>query len=245
MSQSLAVIIPTFNEAENITKLIRQIRSYIGPNDKIIIVDDNSPDGTGKIVEKYAKNGKNIYVIHRKGKEGRGSAVIAGFKLAQKFNPDYYLEMDADFSHKPEDIVRLLSKIKEGRDVVIGSRYLSKSQILNWPLQRKVFSKFANFYARAALGVPISDYTNGFRIYSKKAAEFLLSQNLVSKGYIVLSETAYKLNRENFKFSEIAITFVNRKRGQSNTTFSEIKNAFLGILRIRFPAIFNRPQKSI
>lgn len=240
MKQLLAVIIPTYNEAENIISLVKKVRSYIGKSDKIIVVDDNSPDGTGKIVEKYAKNAKNIYVIHREGKEGRGSAVIAGFALAQKFKPDYYLEMDADFSHKPEDVPRLLSEIKKGSDVVIGSRYLEKSRILNWPPQRKVFSKFANFYARVALGVPISDYTNGFRIYTRKAAEFLLSQNLVSRGYIVLSETAYKLDRENFKFGEIATTFVNRKRGQSNTTFSEIKNAFLGILKIRFPEIFNR-----
>lgn len=240
MSQTLAIVIPTFNEAENITKLIREVKNNVGPGDKIIVVDDNSPDGTGQIVQNLRKRITNTYIIHRKGKEGRGSAVIAGFKFARKFNPDYFVEMDADFSHKPEDIPRLLAKIQKGADIVVGSRYLAGAKIINWPPQRRIFSKFANFYARLILNVKISDYTNGFRIYSKAAVDFLLSQKLIAKGYIVLSETAYLLSRNNFSFAEIAITFVNRKRGQSNTTFSEIKNAFLGVLKIRFPEIFNR-----
>lgn len=165
--------------------------------------------------------------------------MFAGFKFAKKLNPDYYLEMDADFSHKPQDIPRLLKEIKNGYEVVIGSRYLPASKILNWPLQRRIFSKLANFYARLILGVPISDYTNGFRVYSKKATDLLLSQNLVSKGYIVLSETAYKLNKVGFSFGQIPIVFVNRKRGQSNTNFGEIIDAFLDILKIRFQKIFN------
>lgn len=242
MRIKLAVIVPTFNERENIASLIEAIKKNISTSDTIIIVDDNSPDGTGKVVEAAAKKLKNVFVIHRKGKNGRGSAVIDGFKYAKKFSPDFYIEMDADFSHKPEDIQRLLKEIEKGKDIVIGSRYLPKSEILNWPLTRKIFSKLANFYAKVILEVPISDYTNGFRIYSKKATEFLLSQNLISKGYIVLSETAFKLHRQNFSFGEIAITFVNRKRGQSNTTIAEIKNAFIGVLKIRFPKIFNRRE---
>lgn len=235
----LVVIIPTFNESENIKSLVGEVKKHLTNDSRIIVVDDNSPDGTGKVADDMAGKIKNVHVIHRKGKGGRGSAVVDGFKFAKKFLPDYYIEMDADFSHKPEDIPRLLKEIKKGSDVVIGSRYLPKSEIQNWPPQRKVFSKFANFYARLILAVPISDYTNGFRIYSAKATEFLLSQKLISSGYIVLSETAYKLHKENFSFGEIAITFVNRKRGQSNTTFTEIKNAFLGVLKIRFPKVFN------
>jgi len=231
---SLAVVVPTFNEADNVAQLIEAIFRNISPSDKIIIVDDNSPDGTGRIADKIAKKKKNLIVIHRQGKSGRGSAVWAGFKAAQKFNPTLYIEMDADFSHKPQDIRRLLSAIKEGPDVVVGSRYLQKSKIYNWPITRRIFSKLANCYAELILKVGISDYTNGFRIYHKPAVNYLLSQKLVSPGYILLSETAYRLKKASFKFDEIPIVFVNRKRGVSNLNLNEIKNAFLGIFKIRF-----------
>lgn len=239
-SKTLAIIIPTYNESENIAKLIAQVKSHIKPGDKIIIVDDNSPDGTGKIADKLAKNIKNVHVLHRKGKGGRGSAVFEGIRFSSKFSPDYYIEMDADFSHKPEDIPRLLKKTREGFDIVIGSRYLPKSRIENWPPQRTIFSKLANLYAKIVLGVPITDYTNGFRIYSKAAGDFLLKETLVTRGYILLSETAYKLKNGGFSFAEIPTIFVNRKRGQSNTNLKEIADAFFGVLKIRFPEIFNR-----
>lgn len=231
----MAVIIPTYNESDNIKKLIQAVKSHIGRQDKIIIVDDNSPDGTGQIAAKLAAKIKNLEVVHRKGKEGRGSAVLAGFKYVQKFSPDYLIEMDADFSHKPQDLPRLKRAIGRGGDVVIGSRYLAKSRIYNWPLTRRIFSKLSNFYASLVLNVPISDYTNGFRIYSQKAIHFLLSQKLESRGYILLSETAYKLHRAGFKFGQVPIVFVNRKRGASNLNISEIKNAFWQVLKIRFP----------
>lgn len=231
----IAVVIPTYNEADNIKKLIQSVKSHTDRQDKIIIVDDNSPDGTGQIVTKLAAKMKNLEVVHRKGKGGRGSAVLAGFWAAQKFSPDYFIEMDADFSHKPKDLPRLKQAIGREGDVVIGSRYLAKSRIYNWPLTRRIFSKLSNFYARFVLNVPISDYTNGFRIYSQKAMDFLLSQKHQSRGYILLSETAYKLHRAGFKFGQIPIVFVNRKRGVSNLNVSEIKNAFWQVLKIRFP----------
>lgn len=229
----IAVVVPTFNEADNIASLVREIRNNINYGDKIIIVDDNSPDGTAKIAEKLAEKYNNVFLIQRKGKSGRGSAVFEGFKFARKFSSSYYLEMDADFSHRPGDIPRLLKAVKN-RDIVIGSRYLAKSRIFNWSIRRRVFSKLANIYAKVMLGVPISDYTNGFRIYSNDAIEFLFSQKLKSRGYILLSETAYKLHRSGFKFGEISIVFVNRKRGASNLDFSEIKNSFFSIWLIRF-----------
>ena len=236
----VAVVVPTFNEAQNIEVLAKTVRKNISKDDIIIIVDDNSPDGTGRIADKIAQKIKNVRVIHRKDKSGRGSAVFDGFKLAKKFSPDFYLEMDADFSHKPEDISRLLAKINEGYDIVIGSRYLPKSKIENWPLTRKLFSRAANLFAKLVLGVPISDYTNGFRIYSRKSADFLLGEKLVTKGYILLSETAYKLKNNGFTFGEIPIVFVNRERGQSNTNLKEITDACLGVLKIRFPEVLNR-----
>ncbi|MEK9147094.1 MAG: polyprenol monophosphomannose synthase [Patescibacteria group bacterium] len=236
----IVIIIPTYNEAQNLQRLTHEIKKNISRHDEILIVDDNSPDGTGKIADKIARIDKNIHVIHRKGKSGRGSAVFDGFRLAKKFSPDFYIEMDADFSHKPEDIPRLLKKVNDGYDVVIGSRYLPKSKIENWPLTRKIFSRAANLFAKTVLDVPISDYTNGYRIYSKKSTDFLLSQRLITSGYILLSETAYKLKNKGFTFGEIPIVFVNRKRGQSNTNLKEITDALLGILKIRFPEIFNR-----
>lgn len=239
-NKTLIVVIPTFNEAENITKLLSEVRKNIKPDDKIIVVDDNSPDGTGQNAENFRRKTKNLHVLHRKGKSGRGSAVFDGIRLAKKFQADFYIEMDADFSHKPQDVPRLLAKINEGYDVVIGSRYLPKSRIENWPLSRKIFSKLANLYAAIILNVPIVDYTNGFRIYSQKSVDFLLGQKLQSRGYILLSETAYKLKEGGFSFGEIPIVFVNRRRGQSNTDLKEITDAFLGILKIRFPKIFNR-----
>ena len=229
----VAIIVPTFNERDNIARLIKSIRMNANPHDKIIVVDDNSPDGTGKVVEGLAKKQKNIYLVLRQNKSGRGSAVLDGFKFAQKFKPSFYIEMDADFSHKPEDIPRLLKAVEEA-DVVIGSRYLKGARIINWSIKRKVFSKLANIYAKIILKVPIADYTNGFRIYKKEAVNFLLSQKLVSFGYILLSETAYKLKEAGFTFREIPIVFVNRKRGASNLNFAEIKNAFFGVWQTRF-----------
>lgn len=230
---NLAVIIPTFNEAPNIAKLIKTIGHY-STGAKIIIVDDNSPDGTGKIADSLSRKNKNIFAMHRKSKSGRGSAVIAGFKFAKKFKPSFYIEMDADFSHKPQDIPRLLEEIGKGYDIVIGSRYLPQSQIFNWPKRRRIFSKFANLYAKLILGVPISDYTNGFRIYTGRAVDFLLAQKLHSTGYILLSETAFFLKKAGFKFSQIPIVFINRRRGVSNLNAAEIKNAFLNVWKIRY-----------
>lgn len=230
----ITIVIPTFNEKDNIERLVKSIQTNSNQNDKIVVVDDNSPDGTAKIVEKLTKKQKNIYLVRRQNKSGRGSAVFTGFKFAQKFKPSFYIEMDADFSHKPGDIPRLTKAIKKGADVVIGSRYLQDSQIINLSLRRKIFSKLANIYAKLILKVPISDYTNGFRIYKKDAVNFLLSQKLVSSGYILLSETAFKLKEAGFTFAEIPVVFVNRKRGASNLNFGEIKNAFLGVWQIRF-----------
>lgn len=229
----LIIVIPTYNEAENIVSLIRSIQKHTSHISKIIIVDDNSPDGTSDIITNISKKNKNVYLLTRSFKKGRGSAVIEGFSFAKKFSPTYFLEMDADFSHKPKDISRLLRAIEEGPDVIIGSRYLKKSKILNWSLKRRMFSKLANIYARLILGVPIRDYTNGFRIYKKKAVYFLLSQKLKARGYILLSETAYLLKKAGFIFGEIPTTFVNRKRGTSNLNTEEVLDAFLSVWQIR------------
>ncbi len=228
-----AIIIPTYNEKENIRKLIQSI-SGISRDIIIIVVDDNSPDKTGEIVDALKRKYPNLQVIHRTKKNGRGGACIEGFESALKQGFEYIFEMDADFSHDPQDIPRLLNKVQDGYDMVIGSRYMKKSKIVNWGWKRTVFSKFANIYARVILGIPISDYTNGYRCYTRKALEAIEFNKIEAAGYIVLSEMSYQLHKKSFKIGEIPIKFVNRCRGESNLATSEITSAFTSVLRLRF-----------
>jgi len=229
-----AVVVPTFNESDNIERLIRTIFG-ISTDLHIIVVDDNSPDETWKIVKKLQKEFKNLDLILRDKKDGRGGACLDGFAYALSHYPDlsHIIEMDADFSHDPKDIPRLLEKAQSGCDLVIGSRYIRGSKILNWGLKRRIFSKLANIYARMILGIPIMDYTNGYRCYSKEAIQILDKSKIKSKGYIVLSEIAYQIYRNNFSICEIPIVFLNRKRGASNVSIHEIINAFTSVTKIK------------
>jgi dolichol-phosphate mannosyltransferase len=228
---SSIIVIPTYNESKNIEKLVEEIIS-LKLGFSILIVDDNSPDGTGIIADKLADRFSQVKVIHRKNKNGRGSACIEGFRLALKENFDFILEMDADFSHPPSSLAELLSKSKKS-DIVIGSRYLPESKIVGWGIKRRIFSRLANFYARVLLGINITDYTNGFRCYRKDVLKTLDFNKIRFSGYIVLSETAYYFHKRGFKFKEIPIVFVDRRRGQSNVTFKEILEAFCAILKLK------------
>jgi len=234
------VVIPTYNERENINRLIIEILEL--PLDtKILIVDDNSPDGTGKVVDQMVGEYAKVEVIHRKGKAGRGSACLEGFRRALKEEVDYIVEMDADFSHNPKELPKLVEKIRR-YDVVIGSRYLKESRMVNWGIKRILFSRLANFYARRVLRIPISDYTNGYRCYKKEALAQLDFDLIRTTGYIVLSETAYQLYKKGCSFGEVPILFVNRRRGESNLTFREIFSAFTSVLGIRWCSR-NYPKK--
>jgi len=228
----LAVIIPSYNESQNIEALVKSILD-LGLNIKIIVVDDNSPDGTGEIVDRLASQYAYVHIIHRDKKNGRGSACIAGFKYALGLDVDYILEMDADFSHDPKAIPQLLEKMGIS-DVVIGSRYLKESRVINWGHYRPFFSHLANCYARFFLRIPITDYTNGYRCYSKAILSNIDFNKINSTGYIVLSEMAYQLYKKKARFAEIPITFVNRQRGVSNLNRKEIFSAFAAILRLWF-----------
>ncbi len=227
-----AVVIPTYNERDNIAPLVDGI---LQTSDlvRVIIVDDNSPDGTGEIADGLAARYPTVEVIHRQGKGGRGSACIAGFRHALA-TPEcaYFFEMDADFSHDPRDIPRLLEAMK-GADVAIGSRYIRGAKILNWGLQRHIFSHVANGFARLLLGIPIHDYTNGYRCYSRRALESLDFDRIEAHGYIVLSEMAYQLHQRKMRFAEVPIVFVNRRRGKSNTNLREIAEAFTSVIQLR------------
>ncbi len=225
------VVIPTFNEKENIKALVNALLSGYSLAG-VIVVDDGSPDGTGAIIKEIAKGNPKVHLIERRGKGGRGSACLAGFRKAMELGADFVVEMDADFSHDPRELGRLLD-VSQTVGLVIGSRYVKGSRIVGWGLQRRIFSRFANFYARRCLGIPICDYTNGYRRYSRSALEKLEFDRIVSKGYIVLSEISYQLFRKGESFAEVPITFVNRRRGNSNVDLREIREAFAAVLRIR------------
>ncbi|MDI6736555.1 MAG: polyprenol monophosphomannose synthase [bacterium] len=197
------------------------------------MVDDTSPDGTGEVADELVSRFSQVTVIHRKGKGGRGGACMEGFKYALGQNFDYIFEMDADFSHHPGDIPIMLEKIK-GCDVVIGSRYLKESKIVDWGIERTIFSRFANFYARMILGIPTSDYTNGYRCYRRAVLEDIDWDKIGARGYIVLSEMAYQIFQKGYTFGEVPIVFVNRRRGESNLTLKEIINAFVSVLRVKW-----------
>jgi dolichol-phosphate mannosyltransferase len=229
----VAIIIPAYNEKENIQILIEQINKYV-KNPAIYIVDDNSPDKTKYLVKKLAAKNKNIHLIVRNKKSGRGGAVLEGFKHALKNKSiQYIVEMDADLSHAPNEIQRLLSK-RNKNTLVIGSRYIPGSKIINWPARRVFLSHLANMYIRAILGVKINDFTNGFRCYTREAAEILLKKKIEHKGFITLSETAYFLSKHGYFFEEVPITFRDRKRGKSNATIFEVIKSLFSVLQIRF-----------
>lgn len=237
MSQALdfaAVVIPTFNEADNVVRLAEALRA-LSKGLRIIVVDDGSPDGTAKLAEEAAPRLAPMQVVNRKGKGGRGSAVIAGFRLAMA-DPavKYFLEMDADFSHDPKEMPEMLDILERGEaDVVLRSRYAPESRIIDWSLARRVFSKLANLFARTLLGIPISDYTNGYRAYTRKAAEAIDFDKVAASGYIVLSEIAYQLHLKGMRFACLPTIFVNRRRGVSNLSLKEIMGAFTGITSLR------------
>jgi glycosyltransferase involved in cell wall biosynthesis len=188
---SLLIVIPTFNEAENIGDLVTRLTTLY-PDADALVVDDGSPDGTAAKVEALAVTNPRILVIKRSGKGGRGSAVLAGFTYGLGKTYTHFIEMDADFSHKPEEIASMLEKIKTC-DMVIGSRYLPGSEIHAWGMKRTVFSYLANKFARFMLGIPMSDYTNGFRCYTRQAIEAIDMKKIDAKGYVVLSEVAMQL----------------------------------------------------
>lgn len=226
------VVIPSYNEKENIGGLAEKILQ-IDPDIDVLVVDDNSPDGTAEVVRKTRGFGNRLQMIVRQKKNGRGGAVLDGFRagLKDKKNYAYFFEMDADFSHSPDEMPRFLEKIKEC-DLVIGSRYRSGSKIIGWPINRTVFSKLANIYARCLLRIPITDYTNGYRLYRREVLEHLDCDAIEASGYIVLSEMAFQIHLAGYRIGEIPTVFVNRRRGLSNLSFGEIHSALRSVFRL-------------
>jgi len=229
MKKKIVIIIPTYKEEENIFQLIRKIDKLKFKKD-VIIVDD-SP----KILENL-KNSKrkNFTYLYRGKKLGRGSAVIYGLKYAFKKNYNLFIEMDADFSHNPNE---LMSKIKffnkNSIDLLVASRYKKNSIIKNWPLQRTILSRMSNFLARSLLGVPVTDYTNGFRFYSKRSVKIIITKcGKIGDGFIILSEILLRIFQMKYKIMETNTIFVDRKRGESSVSLSLIFNSLLGLFKL-------------
>ena len=231
------IVIPTYNEINNISELINKIMSVSNALD-ILFIDDNSPDGTGVFLEQISNEKKEINLLSRPGKMGLGTAYIEGFKWAIENNYDYVLQMDADMSHDPSDIPRMLDLISEN-DLVIGSRYLEGFNVVNWPLRRLFLSYGANLYTRILTGLPISDSTGGFKCFRIDVLRSINLEQIVSEGYSFQIEMNYLSWVRNFKIKEISIVFTDRTVGQSKMSKKIILEAIFMVPKIMFQRIFS------
>ena len=238
------VIIPTYREKENIEALIRSISSLHVAFD-ILIIDDNSPDGTAGIVKELQKSFSNLHLIERSGKLGLGTAYITGFKWSLEKGYNYICEMDADFSHDPDDLVRLVKACREdGADLAIGSRYISGVNVVNWPLSRVLMSYFASIYVRLITGMKIMDTTAGFKCYKREVLENIKLQQIRSVGYgfqIEMKFIAWKLG---YRIVEIPIIFTDRKLGASKMTGGIFSEALWGVIRMKLRSIFIKYRRN-
>jgi dolichol-phosphate mannosyltransferase len=228
----IAVIIPTYNEKENIPKLIEGIFGLSIDDLKIIVVDDNSPDGTGKIIADLRPRESRLHLIQREKKAGLGTAYLAGFNFALENGAQYIFEMDADFSHDPAMIPIFLEKIKN-YDLVLGSRYIPEGKIENWNLYRRLVSRLGNFYARQILNLPIRDLTSGFKCYRRCVLEHLVSRPVDSIGYVFQIETTHRAYQKGFSVKEIPIVFSERRTGESKFNGKILWESFWRILKLR------------
>lgn len=228
------VIIPTYNERENVEKMIRQVMNY-AEGFHILFVDDNSPDGTAEIIESLQPEFKNrIFIEKRPEKQGLGTAYIHGFKWSIAHNYDYVFEMDCDFSHNPDDLPRLLHAIKGGKaDLSIGSRYCKGGKVSNWPLSRVLMSYFASIYVRLILFIGIKDTTAGFKCYHRSVLEVIKMDNIPFKGYAFQICMKYAAVKHGFKVVEVPITFIDRQFGESKMSTGIFKEAFFGVWKMR------------
>lgn len=232
------IIIPTYNELENIQSLLPQLMA-LDPILHVLVVDDNSPDGTGLWVDEMAAENERISILHRPEKLGLGSAYVAGFKFALRQNVDCIFEMDADFSHDPAIIPQFIEEIASC-DVVIGSRYISGINVVNWPMSRLLLSYFANLYTRLITGMTIKDATGGYKCFRREVLENIDLDNVRSDGYAFQIEMNFRCWRKGYRLREIPIIFVDRRVGTSKLSQGVIKEAVWIAWWLRFQAIFRR-----
>ena len=239
MAERALVVIPTYNEAPNLLHIVPQVLAQ-DPRLEVLVVDDNSPDGTGRMADELAAKEPRVHVLHREGKLGLGTAYIRGFGWALERTYDYVFEMDADFSHDPAHLKEFLKAI-EGADVVLGSRYLDgKVTVVNWPIARLLLSYCANIYARRITGLRIWDLTGGFKCFRRRVLETIDLSQVRSNGYAFQIEMSVRAWRKGFKFREIPIVFVDRTEGQSKMNRSIVREAVWMVPRLRLQRLFGR-----
>ena len=236
---SKLIIIPTYNEKENIEKIILKVFSLDIDFD-ILIVDDGSPDGTAEIVKKIQKTySKNLHIVERTGKLGLGTAYIYGFKWALKNNYDYIFEMDADFSHDPDDLIRLYKACHEDKgDVAIGSRYIKGVNIVNWPMSRLLMSFFASKYVKIITGMPIQDSTAGFKCYKRSVLEKINLEKIQFVGYAFQIEMKFTAWKYGFNVVEVPVIFTDRQEGASKMSGGIFFEAFFGVMQMKIKSYF-------
>jgi dolichol-phosphate mannosyltransferase len=236
------VIIPTYDEADNLRPITERVRRSV-PSVDILVADDNSPDGTGHIADELAASDNHIFVLHRPGKQGLGAAYVAGFGWAKDKGYDVVVEMDADGSHAPEELPKLLDTLREV-DVVLGTRYVPGGSVHNWPLHRLALSRGGNLYIRMALGMPFKDATGGYRAYKMAVLDAIDVGSVASQGYSFQVELAWRAYRHGFRIAEVPITFTDRVRGASKISGNIFKEQLLRVtgwgLRARRDAVLAR-----
>jgi dolichol-phosphate mannosyltransferase len=233
------VIIPTYNERNNLPRLAERILK-LEPRFDLLVVDDNSPDGTGEVADQLARTYPEVNVLHRPGKQGLGPAYVAGFKWALAQGHEYVFEMDADHSHSPEQLPDLLRGVQDA-DLALGSRYLGGIRVLDWDMKRLLISSFGNWYARVVTGLPYSDLTGGFKCYRRRVLEAIDLENIHSLGYAFQIEMTWWAARRGFRIVEVPITFYGRDKGETKFSKSIVWEAVWTVWKLRLGLIANRP----
>jgi dolichol-phosphate mannosyltransferase len=234
------VIIPTYNEKENIERMIRKVFS-LTHDFHLLIIDDGSPDGTANIVKNLQYEFPHkLFIEERAGKQGLGTAYIHGFRWATKRNYDYIFEMDADFSHNPEDLIKLRQACVEGADVAVGSRYIKGVNVVNWPMSRVLMSYFASVYVRFITGIDVQDSTAGFVCYKTRVFDVLNLEKIKFVGYAFQIEMKYTAIKHGFKLVEVPIIFTDRTEGTSKMSTGIFREAFIGVIQMKINSIFRK-----
>jgi dolichol-phosphate mannosyltransferase len=233
------ICLPTYDERENLEPMLRALGAVLGPDDMVLVIDDNSPDGTGELADRLAAELPFVEVLHRERKEGLGPAYLAGFRRALERDAELVVEMDCDFSHDPKDVPRLLEAAAEA-DLVLGSRYVPGGGVENWGLVRRVISAGGSLYARLLLGVPVRDLTGGFKCFRRAVLEALDLDAVHSKGYAFQIELTYRALRRGFRVREVPIRFVDREVGGSKMSRAIVLEAIWKVPLLRFAALGGR-----
>ncbi|GGQ15212.1 polyprenol monophosphomannose synthase [Streptosporangium pseudovulgare] len=243
MPGRVLVVVPTYNERENLPAIVGRVRAAV-PEAHVLVADDASPDGTGAVADELAAGDDHVHVLHRPGKQGLGAAYIAGFRWGMAEGFDVLVEMDADGSHQPEELPKLLERLAGGADLVIGSRWVPGGEVVNWPASREFLSRGANVYARMMLGIPVRDATAGFRAYRAATLEKIGLDDVESQGYCFQVDLTLRTVRHGLRVAEVPIVFVERTAGVSKMSRGIMVEAFWRIMQWGLSGLPGRLRRS-